>query len=337
MTGLLLVNLGTPDAPTVPAVRRYLREFLWDHRVIDIHPVARAALLYLIILPTRPRRSAAAYRAIWGERGSPLRFHSEDLAAAVAARLGQGWRVELAMRYGQPALAPALRRFVEDGVRRVVVMPLYPQYASSSTGSTLEAIFSAAARMIAPPALVVTPAFYDHPGFLDAQARLAAPRVEGADHVLFSFHGLPERHVMATDHTGAHCLASGTCCDAIVAANAACYRAQCFATAQGLARRLGLSEGRWSVSFQSRLGRDPWIKPYTDHALVALAEAGVRDLAVICPSFVADCLETVEEIGIRAVADFTAAGGERLRRVPCVNSEPDWADAVAELARSAAG
>jgi ferrochelatase len=191
--------------------------------------------------------------------------------------------------------------------------------------------------MPAPPALLVTPDFYDDPGFLDAVAAQAVGQVEGADHVLFSYHGLPERHVKATDHTGAHCLASGSCCDAMGVANVACYRAQCFATTRGLVQRLGLDDGSWSVSFQSRLGRAPWIKPYTDHVLVELAESGVKHLAVLTPSFVADCLETVEEIGIRADEDFRAAGGETLTRVPCVNSAPDWVAAVAAMARRAAG
>jgi len=335
VTGLLLVNLGTPDQPTPAAVRRYLRQFLGDPRVIDMNRVGRFLLLELIILPFRPRKSAHAYRSIWTDAGSPLLVHGRALAEAVAARLGAGWQVELAMRYGSPSIEAALDRFAAAAVDRVVVLPLYPQYASSTTGSTVEAVLAAAgARWNVPFVDVVEPFFAD-PGFLDAAAGVAAPVLgdAAADHVLFSFHGLPERQVVKSDVTGNHCLAASDCCATLGAHNRYCYRAQCFATAHQLASRLGLDRVRFTVTFQSRLGRIPWIRPYTDETLDALAGRGVKRLAVLCPAFVADCLETLEEIGIRGRERFRAAGGEELVLVPCVNAAPAWADAVAALAR----
>lgn len=345
--GLLLVNLGTPDAPETGAVRRYLREFLWDSRVLDIPAVPRALLLYGAILPFRPQKSAAAYRLVWDrQRGSPLLFHGLDLQAAVADALGEDWVVDFGMRYGQPTLEAALDRLEGAGCERIFVLPLYPQYASSSTGSTRARLFELAAARPHVPPLTMLPDFYDHPDFIEAQAVLAEEVIgdEPADHVLFSFHGVPERQVTATDLSalvpgaaGAWCLAKEGCCDRITPENRGCYRAQCFATARALAARMGLAPERWSVSFQSRLGRTPWITPYTDEVLPELARSGVARVAVLTPSFVADCLETIEEIGMRAVEDFTEAGGTELVRVPCVNTHPAWVAGVVSMVRKAAG
>jgi ferrochelatase len=338
--GLLLINLGTPDAPTPTAVRRYLREFLGDPRVLDMSPVGRFLLLNLIILPTRPRKSAHAYQAIWDSaRGSPLLYHGRDLATAVAARLGDGWRVELAMRYGSPDLAGALDRLIAAGVDRVVALPLFPHTASSSSGSALAALYRLAGARTTVPRLAAVPAFHADLGFLAAEVAVAAPvlAAHAPDHVLFSFHGLPERHVRAADPTGDRCLAAASCCDRLDAGNRDCYRAQCFATARDLAARLGLAAERTSVAFQSRLGKVPWVRPYTDDALVELAASGVKRLAVMCPAFVADCLETLEEIGLRAAATWKQLGGDELVLVPSLNASPAWADAVAALARAAGG
>ena len=335
MIGLLLINLGSPDAPTTPAVRRYLREFLSDPRVIDVNPIGRAALLYGVILPFRPAKSAEAYRKVWSEDGSPLLVHGRALTREVAARLGDGWQVELAMRYGQPSIAAVLERLRTAAIDRIVVLPLYPQYAASSTGSSLEEVFRVAGERWVVPSLAVVPPFYDDAGFLDAFADVARPVLaeDRYDHVLQSFHGLPERQVKKTDDSGKVCLASADCCDRIGVANRNCYRAQCYATARGIATRLGLGETDWSVSFQSRLGRTPWIQPYTDVVLPELAAAGKKKIAVLCPAFVADCLETLEEIGIRLREQFAGLGGERLTLVPSLNSSPRWADAVCDLAR----
>ena len=334
--GLLLVNLGTPDEASTPAVRRYLREFLSDPRVLDIHRLGRAALLHLVILPRRPTQSAAAYRKIWdAERGSPLLYHSLDLASRVREKLGSAWRVELAMRYGRPAIADALDRLLGSGVERLVVFPLFPQYASSSTGSALEAVYREVARRWNVPPVSSVPAFYDHPGFIASFAAVGAPVLAELrpDHILFSFHGLPERHMRKSDESGRHCLAREDCCQRVDGVNRHCYRAQCHATARALAASLMLAAERWTVTFQSRMGRTPWIRPYTDLVIPELAARGVRRLAIFCPAFVADCLETLEEIGIRAREQFLAAGGEELALVPSLNSSPAWVDTVVELSQ----
>jgi protoporphyrin/coproporphyrin ferrochelatase len=338
MRGLLLCNLGTPDDPSPGSVRRYLRQFLGDPRVLDMNPVGRWALLNLIILPFRPRKSAAAYRKIWTDRGSPLLAHSVDLVSAVRQRLGAGWAVELGMRYQRPSMAGALERLRKAGADRVVVFPLYPQYAASTTGSTVAEAMRLASRPWAPPSLCFVEPFFDNPDFISAFAALGAPILRSGehDHVLFSFHGLPERHVRKTDASDGHCLAKSDCCDAVTGVNRRCYRAQCFATARALAAKLALAEGTWTVSFQSRLGRTRWIAPYTDRTLATLAQRGCKRLAVFCPSFVADCLETLEEIGIRGEEQFVSAGGERLTLIPSLNTSEAWVDLVAALARGCA-
>ena len=343
MNGLLVVNLGTPDAPTPSAVRRYLREFLSDPRVIDIHPVGRALLLYLFILPFRPRKSAEAYLKVWTPRGSPLLTHSLDLVEKLRPRLAalpvtspaDGWVVELGMRYGSPSLPDAIDKLLGAGCDRLTVLPLYPQYAASSTGSSLEEVFRVLGQQWVVPSLTVVPPFYDDAGYLDAFAAVGAPvlAAERPDHVLFSFHGLPERQVRKSDATGAHCFSSTSCCDRIGAANRNCYRAQCFSTARDLTTRLGLVPGRYTVCFQSRLGRTPWIKPYTDELLPALASQGKKRLVVFCPAFVADCLETLEEVGLRARDQWKGLGGDSLALVPSLNSNDGWADAVIEMVR----
>ncbi|GAC1346448.1 MAG: ferrochelatase [Myxococcales bacterium] len=335
MNGILILNLGTPEAPQAGPVRRYLREFLSDPRVLDIHPVARKLLLEGVILPLRPAKSAAAYRQVWTAEGSPLLVNGRALVEGLRSSLGPGVVVELGMRYGAPSIASALERLAAARVDRLVVAPLYPQYSSAATGSSLEEVYRlVGARDVVPPVAVVPP-FYDDPGFIEAFARVGAPVIarEQADHVLFSFHGLPERQVRRTDPTGAHCLASASCCDRIVDANRDCYRAQCFATARALAARLGLAAGGSTVCFQSRLGRTPWIKPYTDLLLPELAAQGKKRLAVFCPAFVADCLETLEEIGIRARAQWLGLGGTSLALVPSLNATPAWVEALSALLR----
>lgn len=333
--GLLLVNLGTPDAPETGAVRRYLREFLSDPRVLDLHPVGRWLLLNLIILPFRSPKSAHAYRTIWTEQGSPLMVHSKALAARVAERLAGQYEVELAMRYGNPSLPDAVARLRARGVREFTVLPLYPQEAASSSGSSLARTYEVLSAPWDPFNVRTVPAFHEHPAFLEAFVEVARPVIADAraDHVLFSFHGVPERHVRRSDASGKHCLASKGCCDVLTDANRHCYRAQCYATARALAQRLGLGPEGWSVSFQSRLGRTPWVRPYTDVVLPELAARGVKRLAVMCPAFVADCLETLEEVAMRGREQFLASGGESLTLVPSLNAHPAWVEGVVRLVR----
>ncbi len=335
----LLLNLGTPRSPSVPDVRRYLAEFLSDPRVLDMHPVARALLLHGIILRTRPKKSAAAYREIWRDEGSPLLIESEKLRDAVAGALGSDWSVGLAMRYGEPAIPAVVESLLAGKPERLVVVPLFPQYATAATGSALARVFEVVGERAAPaagrPEMRTVPAFYDDPAWLRSWAAVGAEALQAfrPDHVLFSYHGLPASQIRALDPSGTHCLADDGCCDRVGPANRACYRAQCFATSRGLTRSLGLAPEDCSTSFQSRLS-DGWIRPYTDQVLPELAARGVKRLAILCPAFVADCLETLEEIDLRLAEQWRELGGEALHRVPCPNAHESFVDAVAGWIRS---
>ncbi len=337
----MLVNLGTPDAPQTKEVRRYLREFLNDPRVIDIAPLARKALLNLIVLPTRPSKSAEAYREVWTERGSPLLFHSQDLTEKVAAILGDDWHVELAMRYGSPSIEQAFAKFRDAGIDNITLFPLYPQYASSSTGSSVARVYELASKQWNVPNISVAPAFYEHPLFIDAWSVHAKPLLDefAPDHILFSYHGLPERHMRKSDESAiqiekrSHCLQSKNCCDSITKDNRNCYRAQCFATTRAMAKAMDLAESDFTVCFQSRL-TNKWIEPFTDKVLEDVAKKHKR-VAVLCPAFVADCLETIEEIGMRGLEQFQEAGGKELVLIPSLNSNDAWAKTVAELSVTA--
>lgn len=334
-TGVLLLQLGTPDSTSVSDVRRYLREFLSDPRVLDMPAPARALLLNAVILPFRPRRSAEAYEKIWTTEGSPLTIHTDRLTAAVQERLGDSHLVVFGMRYRRPSLELAIDTLLEAGCRRIVILPLFPQYASAAGGSAVERALQVIGSRVNVPDVTTLGPFYAEPGFLSAAAGIARPLLAefAPDHVLFSYHGLPEKQIRKSDHSGEWCLASETCCNQITAANQSCYRAQCFATTRGLAGELMLAEGTFSTTFQSRLAGQKWIEPYTDRELPTLFDAGVRRLAVLTPSFTADCLETLEEIGIRARDQWTGLGGEDLLLVPCVNAAPSWAEAVADMVR----
>ncbi len=336
--GYLLINLGTPDSTSVGDVRRYLREFLSDPRVIDLSPMGRWMLLNFVILPFRSPKTAHAYQQIWTERGSPLLFHGEDLVEAVRARLPAGTPIALGMRYAKPSMDDALTQLEQAGADEIVALPLFPQYTSAAWGSAAQWLYELAGRRNNVPSVRIIPPFWSDPGFIEACAAQLRERMNGGDGevVLMSYHGIPEHHCSAS--APGHCFTSEACCDSLTEANQYCYRAQCFATSRLLADALDLPDDTWEVAFQSRMGRRPWIRPYTDIRVQELAKAGARRVLVLEPSFVADCLETVEEIGIRASGDFAAratAEGASLELVPCVNAADLWADAVVRLLTNA--
>jgi protoporphyrin/coproporphyrin ferrochelatase len=325
--GVLLVNLGSPNSPAVSDVRRYLRQFLMDGRVIDMAYVPRFLLVNCCILPFRPKQSAEAYHKIWWPEGSPLVVISQRVTEQLRKRLPVP--VELAMRYQNPSIEAALGHLQAKGVEQVLMVPLFPHYAMSSFETAVEEVKREAvkARMPGPKVL---PPFYDDPGYIAALAGSAQPYLEkGYDHLLFSFHGIPERHLRKSDPTGSHCLTLPNCCNVPGPARATCYRAQCFRTVEAFIKKTGVK--KYSVAFQSRLGRDPWLKPYTDFEVIRFAKEGVRRMLVICPAFVSDCLETIEEIGMRAKESFVEAGGKELTLIPCMNEHPLWLDALEQL------
>jgi protoporphyrin/coproporphyrin ferrochelatase len=329
--GVLLVNLGSPDSPRVADVRRYLREFLMDGRVLDAPYAIRFLVVHGLILPFRPRRSAEAYEKIWTPEGSPLIATSRKVRQTLQARVPVP--VELAMRYQNPSIPVGLDHLLRQGVEELLLVPLFPQYAMSSYETAVERVKGALRQREARVSLTVQPPCFDHPDYVEALVASAAEDLgRPYDHLLFSFHGLPERHMRKADPTGGHCLRGVDCCRTPSPAHATCYRAQCFQTVAAFVKRAGVSS--YSVSFQSRLGREPWLAPYTDHELIRLAESGVRRLLVICPAFVADCLETLEEIGLRGRDAFLSAGGTDLRLVPCLNEHPLWIRALENMVRS---
>ncbi|MHC5350542.1 ferrochelatase [Metapseudomonas furukawaii] len=332
---LLLVNLGSPASTRVEDVRTYLNQFLMDPYVIDL-PWPLRRLLVSLILIKRPAASAHAYASIWWPEGSPLVVLSRQLESAVRPLWPHG-PVALAMRYGAPAIEDTLVELARQGVKRVTLAPLYPQFADSTTTTAEQEVRRAlAARDLKLQVQVLDP-FYGQPEYLDALAASARPYLEqGFDHLLMSYHGLPERHLHKTDPSGSHCLKGADCCQkAEGAVLERCYRAQCYRTSEGFAARAGLRPEQWSVSFQSRLGRAKWIEPYTESRLDELAAQGVKKLLVMCPAFVADCIETLEEIGDRGREQFIAAGGDELVLVPCLNTHPQWVSALASLAGKA--
>jgi len=329
--GVLLVNLGSPDSPSVSDVRKYLREFLMDSRVLDAPFLVRSFVVYGCILPFRPKQSAEAYHKIWQPEGSPLVITSKHVQAALQKRVPV--TVELAMRYQNPSIESAVRALQQQGVTDLLLIPLFPHYAMSSYETAVERVKEVLARRAPGMALTVVPPFYDHPDYIEALAASAAEHLSrGYDHLLFSFHGLPERHMRKADPTCSHCLVAENCCEATNPAHATCYRAQCFKTAEAFVKKAGVT--KYSVAFQSRLGRDPWLKPYTDHELLRLPKDGIKNLLVICPAFVSDCLETLEEIAMRGRETFLEAGGKEFALIPCLNEHPLW---IATLEKMIAG
>ena len=334
-TGILLINLGTPDSPSTQDVRIYLRELLSCKRVIDINPVARWFVLNLLILPFRPKKSAKAYKKIWMDEGSPLLVFSEKLKTALLEEFAEkDIPIELGMQCRKPSLKTAIGKLRGQNCDQIIVLPLYPQYASSSYGAAIEDLYKVILNDWNMPYLRIIPPFFSDSRFIDAWAKIGLPYIEKKhDHVLFSFHGLPLRHLKKSDYTGKWCQNDYSCCKELIDENRNCYSAQCFQTAKLLAKSLKIEEENWSVSFQSRLGRDEWIKPYTDPYLKELAEKGMKRVVVFCPSFVADCLETIEEIGISSAEHFKEYGGEELILVPSLNNHPEWVRALTSIIR----
>jgi ferrochelatase len=332
-TGVLLVNLGTPDSPSVSDVRKYLREFLSDPRVIDTSAFTRWMLVNFIIAPIRSPRSAALYKKIWTAEGSPLLYYSQRQKQLLQEKLGNDYQVELAMRYQSPSIPDALKIFSKQIFKSIIVLPLFPQYASASTGSVHEKIMSEISTWQVIPGIKFINSFPNNKGFIDAFAEIGrAHQPEKFDHVLFSFHGLPERQIRKADRSG-HCLQSD-CCSILEEKNSFCYRAQCFETARCLAIKLNLSSENYTVCFQSRLGRTPWIKPYADHVIAELAKKGKKNILVFAPAFVSDCLETIYEIGTEYDLLFKKNGGSRVQMVESLNDHPAWISAMAELIKN---
>ena len=328
---VLLVNLGSPDSPSAPDVRRYLREFLGDERVLDMSALARWALLEGIILRTRPRKSAHAYASIWTKEGSPLVVTSQRVQQTLAAALGPDIPIYLAMRYGQPSIARIVGQLAADGAHELLLFPQYPHYAMSSWETVVVRVMEEIAKQAPRMRVTTVQPFYADADYIDALHAVAAPHLaQGYDHLLFSYHGLPVRHMRKADSSHAHCLTVADCCQTCSPAHATCYRAQCFATTRAFAQRAGLDPAKHSISFQSRLAGEPWLEPFTDLEFARLPKTGVKNLLVICPAFVADCLETLEEVAIRGKKTFLAAGGVKFLQIPCLNTHPAFIDFLAK-------
>lgn len=321
--GVLLLNTGTPENCDKHSVGKYLREFLMDGRVVDLPWFFRWILVNLLIVPTRAKNSAEAYQKIWNN-GSPLLSHCLGIKNALSERLGENYVVELGMRYGKPNIPAAIKKLQEASCEKWMVIPLFPQYASASTGSVLEQSLWLIQKEQYIPSIYIKSFFYDEPLFIQAYARLIQKDwiEKKSDFILFTYHGLPERHIKKI---GCSSVCSANCPD-ITSVNATCYRAQCFKTSQLLAEKLGLPAEKYATVFQSRLGKTPWIKPYTDEYLSKLIQKNIQNLQVVSPSFTADCLETLEELGIRLKEQWEKSGGKNFTLTPCLNTEPEWID-----------
>ncbi len=328
--GVLLVNLGSPDSTAVKDVRRYLDEFLMDERVIDIPYWKRFLLIKGIILNVRPKKSAAAYKKIWWKEGSPLVVISQRFTEKIRKKIDLP--VALGMRYGSMSMEKALRELESQNVTDVYLIPLYPHYAMSSFETVVEKAKDLLAATFKGMKMDVMPPFYDKPDYIKVMAQHLSKELEGFDydHILFSYHGIPERHIYKGDTTGSHCKLDGSCCEIKSKAHETCYRHQCFETTKGIVKELGLKEGTYRNSFQSRLLKDPWLRPYTDHELEAMPEQGVKKLAVITPAFVSDCLETLEEIAMEGKSEFLSFGGEDFKHISCLNDDDAWVEVMVE-------
>ncbi|GAA4336672.1 ferrochelatase [Mucilaginibacter gynuensis] len=331
--GILLVNLGTPDSPSTGDVRRYLDEFLMDPRVIDVNAALRTFLVKAVIVPFRAPKSAKLYKAIWDDKtGSPLKHYSILQRDALQQRLGDGYMVELAMRYQNPSIELALDNLKAALVDSIQVIPMFPQYASASTGSVYEKVMRLVKDWPTPPPISFINSFHDDDLMIKTFAdngRKYQP--EKYDHILFSFHGLPQRQLIKADHTHSHCLKVNDCCQTLTDKNKFCYSAQSYHTARLIAAELNISKEDYTVCFQSRLGSDPWVQPYTSEVIAQLAKEGKKRLLVFCPAFVADCLETVFEVTEEYGAEFKHLGGEEVQLVESLNDSPTFIDALERM------
>jgi ferrochelatase len=328
--GILLINLGSPDSPSITDVRKYLREFLMDGRVMDVPYPIRFAIVHGFILPFRPSTSAKAYRTIWTTNGSPLVAISKSVQQELHKMTGLP--VELAMRYQNPTIESALRALIAASVQDVLVVPLFPHYAMSSYESAVERVKQVAAEVTPELRLSVLPPYYDRTEYIGALAESALPYLqEDYDHLLLSFHGIPERHLLKANPGCRGCLEPKDNCEAPEAYDRTCYRRHCIETVKRFTVASGVRSGTFSFAFQSRLGMDAWLKPSTHDEIIRLAETGIQKLLVICPAFTVDCLETIEEIGIRAKKAFLEAGGRQFTLIPCLNNQPTWIDGLARM------
>jgi protoporphyrin/coproporphyrin ferrochelatase len=321
--GVLLVNLGSPESPGVGDVRRYLNQFLMDERVLDMPYPLRRLVVSGFILPFRPQKSAAAYRSIWWDEGSPLIVITTRLQLELQARLELP--IAMGMRYGSPSIAEGLQELKKRGARRILVIPLYPHYALSTYETVVVETRQQAGRLLPEASLDFLPPFYNHPEYIRALLDTSASYLDEAyDHILFSYHGLPIRHLKKTDPTRNHCMAASSCCQDASPAHQTCYRHQVYQTTSAYLQAAGIPKEHSTIAFQSRLGSDRWLQPFTETELARLAQGGIRRLLVICPAFVADCLETLEEIGERGRHVFSEAGGEKFVLIPCLNDQQPW-------------
>jgi ferrochelatase len=329
-TGVILMNLGSPDSTEVHEVRKYLNEFLTDKRVIDSWAV-RNLLMRTVIVPARAPKSAEAYRTIWTKTGSPLVQITREQAEKLQNLLTVP--VAIAMRYGNPGVEKAFQTLLEKipDLEEIIAIPLYPHYAMSSYETAVENAKEIHHKKKFRFKLNFVPPFYSDPGYIHAMTENMRPFLQREfDHILFSFHGIPERHIVKSDPTHHHCLQSADCCTLNSVAHKTCYRHQCLQTMKLITDELGLSQKKFSFSFQSRLLKDPWLKPYTDFRLVEMPGEGIKKLLVICPAFVSDCLETLEEIEIRGKESFLASGGSEYAMIPCLNTHPLWIQTLAD-------
>jgi len=333
--GVLLVNLGTPDSPKTADVRKYLDEFLMDPRVIDVNPVLRTFLVKGLIVPFRSPKSAKLYQKIWrSETGSPLLHYSKLQHQALQQRLGDEYQVELAMRYQSPSIESALNRLKDALVSEIKVIALFPQYASASTGSVYDKVMELVRQWQTIPNISFINSFHDNELMIETFANNGRKyQPETYDHILFSFHGLPQRQLKKCDHTHSYCLEVDGCCNTLNDTNKFCYSAQAHDTARLIAEKLNLPPEKYTICFQSRLGSDPWVQPYTTEVVAKLANEGKKRLLVFCPAFVADCLETVYEVTEEYGAEFKALGGEHVQLVESLNDSPLWIDALEGMAR----